>query len=524
MLRVRKVSLGALLLVLALTGMAAAQAGGVYPYAAEPDRVIDNDVIVVMSSTDFDPSIPAGAYLHEVTRLYERYNPNVTVELNWGSWGDLWQKVGVMLGARQGPDLVIGTRDYLFAPGRGFGQWADILTIPEHYFSETDVRAMGPAVLESVRFPGREGYMLWPWKLYVDGTMVVNGDMLREAGYDPVQIQQNGWTIEQFLDVARKVTKDTTGDGRADQWAALFGPLGGHNGERIGQLIVDSRANPLHLKPSLAPNFFDISTGEFWFEEDVWAESWQFVIDMIDEGLIPANSVGIDMSESRLAFVEGKTAFSFDGPDLLTEIEEHNRAVQDGRKRGVVIDAYAVPRPHRTGRGYGPIRPTVITHGFYSFKQEPYKGDAHTRNVFDYARFLTSAPFQPILAVNNFMPPDMRVYVGEHAFFPGLMGTGPNVDFMTRVREMWLPTFNVYINLATTSEVQDALVAFQREVFVPTRDAVFLRRMTPQEGAAHIAQKLRELSAQIPKERRMSPDAAVIVRELEQVARNLGVR
>src|SRR5690606_13006760 len=118
-----------------------------------------------------------------------------------------------------------------------------------------------------------------------------------------------------------------------------------HNGERIGSLIVHSRDLPLHLKPSLAPNFFDIESGEFWFEEDVWAASWQLVMDMIDEGLIPRNSVGIDMSESRLAFVEGRTAFSFDGPDLLNEIAEHNRAVEAGRKRGVIIDAYAVPRP-----------------------------------------------------------------------------------------------------------------------------------------------------------------------------------
>src|SRR5690606_17537970 len=130
------------------------------PMALAADTV---DTIVVMGSGNFDPATPAGAYMQEIGRLFESQNPGIKIEFHWGSWGDLWNKVGVMLGNRQGPDIVVGQREYLFASGRGGGQWEDILLVPEEYWlSDIEKRAIGPALVEASRFPGRDGYMVWP--------------------------------------------------------------------------------------------------------------------------------------------------------------------------------------------------------------------------------------------------------------------------------------------------------------------------------------------------------------------------
>src|SRR5680860_1644894 len=117
---------------LALAAVLAFVAAGVaqeFPYDQQQDMQGEPDTIVVMGSTDFDPSTPSGAYLQEVARLYMNQNPHITIQMDYGSWGDLWQKVGVMLGNRQGPDLLVGPRDYLMANGRGGGQWEDLSLI-----------------------------------------------------------------------------------------------------------------------------------------------------------------------------------------------------------------------------------------------------------------------------------------------------------------------------------------------------------------------------------------------------------
>lgn len=488
-----------------------------FPYDQQQDMEGEPDTIVVMGSSDFDPSTPSGAYLQEVARLYMQQNPHITIQMDYGSWGDLWQKVGVMLGNRQGPDLLVGPRDYLMANGRGGGQWEDILTVPEELFvSEASRRAMGPTLLEASRFPGREGYMVWPWTTYVDGTMVVNGDMLRAVGYDPVEIQANGWTMEQFMDVADKVTE-------GDQVAAFFGPMGGHNGERIFLTGLMSHRLPYRLQAHGGqPTLIDIETGELFFDSEGFARSCQAIRTFIDNGWIPDDTVGISMDESRDAFIVGQAAFSFDGPDLLNLVEERNRRIANGQEQGEPVDAYVVPRPHFAGDGWQPVPVTALSYGYYSFKQEPYKGDYHTRNVFDFARFLTDPVFQIRLAANDTIPPDARVYMGEQSWFPGIMGTGPNANYLQSVRESWLPSMGIYISMATTQQMQDALNAFRTEVYNVTREEVFLGRISCEDAVAHLESELARVGERVPLEQRLTPEAPGIAEDMAAFAREVG--
>ena len=515
-----------LILVLALALGIAAFAQGDYqpeefdgfPYDDQPDAVIPNDTIVVMGSDHFDPSTPAGAYLQEVARLYESMHPNIDIQMDYGSWGDLWNKVGVMLGNRQGPDLVVGPRDYLMATGRGGGQWDDILTVPEEMFLRPEsLQALGPTLLEASRFPGREGYMVWPWTIFIDGTMVVNGDMLREAGYDPLEVQQNGWTMEQFMDVASQVTDD-------DSVAAFFGPLGGHNGERIFLTGLLSHQQPYRLQAHGGgqPTFIDIETGETYFDEEGFLRGCQAVRTFLDEGWIPEDTVGIAFDESRDAFVTGQTAFSFDGPDLLNLVDERNRQIENGEADGEPVDAYVVPRPHFEGDGWQPVPITALSYGYYSFKQEPYKGDAHTRNVFDFARFLSDPAFQVRLAADSVTPPDPRVYMGEQSWFPGIMGSGPNAQYIQSVRESWRPSMSIYLSMATTQEWQQEISAFTTEVYNPTKEEIFLGRISCDEAVAQIREGLDEVAQAVPQDQRLTAEAPAIAEDMAAFASEIG--
>ena len=506
-------------LTLALTLTLAVAAGAqTFPYDQQQDVELENDTIVIMGSDNFDPSTPAGAYLQEVARLYMEQNPNITIQMDYGSWGDLWQKVGVMLGNRQGPDLLVGPRDYLMANGRGGGQWEDILTVPEDLFlSEEERQALGPTLLEASRFPGREGYMVWPWQVYIDGTMVVNGDMLREAGYDPVEIQQNGWTMEEFMDVAAQVTS-------GDKVAAFFGPMGGHNGERIFLTGLLSHEQPYRLQAHGGgqPTFVDITTGELYFDAEGFEKGCQAIRTFIDEGWIPEDTVGISFDESRDAFVTGQTAFSFDGPDLLNLVDERNRQIANGQEQGDPVDAYVVPRPYFADEGYQPVPITALSYGYYSFKQEPYQGDAHTRNVFDFARFLSDPVFQVRLAADSNIPPDARVYMGEQSWFPGILGTGPNADYLQSVRDVWRPSMGIYITMATTPELQEALNSFRNEVYNPAREEVFLGRLSCQDAVERIQTELDRVGDRVPLEQRLTDEAPAIASDMAEFAQLIG--
>ncbi|NLU41707.1 MAG: carbohydrate ABC transporter substrate-binding protein [Firmicutes bacterium] len=516
----------ALLTVFALAGSALAayvpEPFDGYPYDDQPDAVIEKDVIVVMGSSNFDPSYPSGSYLQAVAKLFMEQNPNIEVQLNYGSWGDLWNKVGVMLGNRQGPDILVGPREYLLAPGRGGGQWEDILTVPdEYYFDEFEKAVMGPAILESCRFPGREGYMIWPWTNYIDGTGVINGDMVREAGYDPLEIQKNGWTWDDFLKIARVATKDTNNDGKIDQWGSYFGPTVDSDGTRLA--LTANWCSPIALRlKAEGQTFIDIKTGDFFLDKDAFLKGFTWIQKLVyEEKVIPAESIGASTDECRDAFVQGKTMFCAAGSDILDEVAERNRLIDKGLETGKKVDAYLVPRPKPDKNSPNhPIR--VYVYGYYHFKQEPYKGDAHTRNVFKFAKFLANPVFQPLLAHSAFIPSDMRVWMGEDAWFPGILGSDANAQYMEQIAQTWHPRLDLYITMATTTDVQNALTKFRQEVLTPTSEEVYLNKITPQQAVDKLQAALDKIAQDIPKDKRLTSEAPAMVKDLEDFAKKTG--
>ena len=203
----------------------------------------------------------------------------------------------------------------------------------------------------------------------------------------------------------------------------------------------------LRLKAE-AQTFIDIKTGDLFLDKDAFLKGFSFIHQLIyEEGLIPPESIGTGVDECRDAFVAGKTMFCAAGADILDEIAERNRLIEKGLETGTPVEAYLVPRPKPDKNSPNhPIR--VYVYGYYHFKQEPYKGDAHTRNVFKFAKFLANPVFQPLLAHSAFIPSDMRVWMGEDAWFPGILGSDANAQYgadrpdlasETRPTSRWLP-------------------------------------------------------------------------------------
>lgn len=59
----------------------------------------------------------------------------------------------------------------------------------------------------------------FPWYGGVDGPIYYNMDMFDKAG---LKYPSKNWTYDDFLSLAEKLTEDTNGDGKIDQWGASF--------------------------------------------------------------------------------------------------------------------------------------------------------------------------------------------------------------------------------------------------------------------------------------------------------------
>lgn len=89
-------------------------------------------------------------------------------------------------------------------------------------------------------------------------TMYVNKDLFAEAGVEVPQADPrdpySGWTYDDLLEMAYKLTKDTDGDGRLDQWAVQFqswwpGAWMKHVWSFGGRLINDERTKIVLNQP-----------------------------------------------------------------------------------------------------------------------------------------------------------------------------------------------------------------------------------------------------------------------------------
>jgi len=475
-----------------------------------------DDVVTVL--VPFRPDQPFGAYFGEVIKLFEETHPGVKVKwIFGGSWGDYIKKLGTMLGSRQGPDVAFGNADYLFVPGRGGGPAsADSLTIPEKYFTKDERLGLGAAVMGSIQIPGK-GIVVWPWHLYIGGisTMIANEDYLKEAGYDPEEIRKNGWTTDQFLDALSKIVKDVDGDGKTDIWG--FYPVNADD-ERIGIFpIYFSKKRPLEEQWTV-DNFFDIKTGELK-DPELLKKAFQYLHDLVHKyKYAPKEAVTKSGGDARDAFLRGEIAFVASGPDFLADIKEHNRLVLEGKIKGKVINAGIVPMPYLNDPNHEPIRPGLNVYGFYNFKQNPYKGDTHTKHVMEFCDFVTNITFQPVLAAYGFMTPDRRIFATRYAMAANLYDTdNPSVRYwLNDMRNRALPKMSQYAYIAFTEEFRKAKQTWRNDVYRPTIQGIITGKLSPDEAFNTIMKSVDKLPRPRVKKEKLD-DILKLIKELNKL-------
>ena len=154
--------------------------------------------------------------LNEAMDMFQQRHPNIKVVLEPVSYGEKETKYTVESAAGRAPDVY---HVHAFSLPMFFSKgFAKDLTPFIEKEGPGFLDAWYPLPLELMRYEGKIHAMPGD---YMTMVLFYNTDMFKAAGLDPANPPK---TFDEFLDDAKKLTRDTNGDGQVDQWG--FGTVG----------------------------------------------------------------------------------------------------------------------------------------------------------------------------------------------------------------------------------------------------------------------------------------------------------
>lgn len=148
----------------------------------------------------------------KVAREFEAANPDLRMKLLYWPGLNYEDKVKLVMAAGTAPD-VLSAQDEPFPAYCRLNQFEDLTPYLARHADEYAPGKYFPTALEAFQYQGKQRAL--PWN---GGQLMVyyNKALFRSAGLpDP---PPRDWSIDQFTDYARKLTRDVDGDGRVDEF------------------------------------------------------------------------------------------------------------------------------------------------------------------------------------------------------------------------------------------------------------------------------------------------------------------
>jgi multiple sugar transport system substrate-binding protein len=247
---------------------------------------------------------PDGPAEKEMAERYMKLHPEVKIEFIGVPMNDLYKKVTAMATAGDLPDAFTNTPQFI-RTAYGMNITADLTQL----LGEDYLKAFYPNILEESSVDGK--LQLLPWTA-APMALVYRGDWFEAEG---LKAPEN-W--DDFLDAAKKLTKDTSGDGKADQWG--FGMIGTRNGSGADRFITVLRSFGVdELKQDANGNWVtELDTPEA-------KEAFQFYADLNNKhGVVPPGVTETGFPEAASLMATGKVAMMITGPNALGNIISQN--------------------------------------------------------------------------------------------------------------------------------------------------------------------------------------------------------
>jgi multiple sugar transport system substrate-binding protein len=238
----------------------------------------------------------------------------------------------------------------------------------DDYLTEEDLADFYELAIETGYVDGK--HYIWPWNLGTNGmgtSMLLYTPDFEKAGVDWRKIVEEGWTMEEFVEIAKKLTWDSDGDGKTDHYAISFGAQDTHNLMNFihahgAKLITEDESKVIFNTPEAVAGL-------------------QFLLDLVDvHKVAPSGVEAMGVYDVIGNFHSHRTSIGFGGP---YEIGRITRYVKSGQLAEAFYPVIA-PFPHVEGQKGASY---ASASGFVVFKQnDKEKRDA----VMEFAKFLTN--------------------------------------------------------------------------------------------------------------------------------------
>lgn len=180
-------------------------------------------VVLRYADTPYGESITT-AQENWIESFMIRY-PNIKIKTERVPWDDFEKKYSIQAAAGTLPDI-------LYLQGTWMQKWIragyviDLMPYVEQNESLADLDDFFSAALKLYRYKG--GLYGLPMDTGPEGIHGYNVELFEKAGLSP---PDKSWTLKgEFLEAAKKLTKDKDGDGEVDQWGIVGGFYGGQVG------------------------------------------------------------------------------------------------------------------------------------------------------------------------------------------------------------------------------------------------------------------------------------------------------
>jgi multiple sugar transport system substrate-binding protein len=227
-------------------------------------------------------------------------HPTVRVEVSDKSWNMIREILYASMSAGAGPDVMNVHANYAAEFGGG-GFYYPLNTFPD--FEEVK-GWFEPRLMESTRYG--DNYYGLPYG-GIAFTLLCNKDMFDAEGIAPPR------TWSEFRNAARRLTKDSNGDGKTDQWGLVL--MGGDRGGfayRFAPFLYKAGQNILSD---------DLKKVEFNTPQGVAALKLFADMYQVDHSITPG-FLAYQHSEINDLFCSNKVAMSIEGPWFETLINQ----------------------------------------------------------------------------------------------------------------------------------------------------------------------------------------------------------
>ena len=244
---------------------------------------------------------PDGKAMEEMVNHFRQKNPNIEVKMQTIPWGTYYDKLTLSLAYGGAPDVFV----------------MHAARLPEFESFQT-LEPLAPFYAASAPQLGEKSFAPVPWRAtFYNGKqyalpldvhpigLYYNTKLFKQAGIVDARGQAKPpKTFAEFLEAARRITKDTNGDGRTDQWGFVF---------------TWQRTNWLTIAGQFGATIFTPDGKRCALDSPQNLRALHLMHDLIYKYKVAPKPEGVD---AWLAFRQGRVGMAMEGIYMLTSLEE----------------------------------------------------------------------------------------------------------------------------------------------------------------------------------------------------------